>query len=99
MPWQPRTHVLNIAGKLGVNESTGTNLIGCSTGNELVTEVSLVLGSLLVLDMVMVSVAPHLLQECVVRRAVPLHAESLIASGSHLSTALVRARSTTIRSP
>jgi hypothetical protein len=30
-----------------------------------VTKVSLVLGSLLVLDMVMVSVAPHLWQECV----------------------------------
>jgi len=53
---------MNIAGKLGVNRA---NLVGCSTGNELVTEVSLVLGSLLVLDMVMISVALHLLQECI----------------------------------
>ena len=46
MPWQPSASLI-IAG----NESkTGSNLIGRSTSNELMTDVRLVLGGFLVLD-------------------------------------------------
>jgi hypothetical protein len=60
MPWQPSAHASLLQGKLGDDEA---NLIGCSTSNELVTEVRLVRLSVLVLDMVMVNVAQHLLRE------------------------------------
>ena len=46
MPWQPSA-CLNIAGN---ENTTGSNLIGSSTRNELMTEVRLVLGGGLVLD-------------------------------------------------
>jgi hypothetical protein len=55
MPWQPSA-CLNIAG----NENTiGSNLKGSSTSNELMTEVSLVLGGGLVLDPVAINTTQH----------------------------------------
>ena len=41
----------------GPKGTTGPNLIGCSTSNELVTDVRLVLGALLVLDPIAISTA------------------------------------------
>ena len=60
MPWQPSA-CLNIAG----NESTtGPNLIGSSASNELVTDVSLVLGGALVLDPVTINITqPHIAKD------------------------------------